>query len=239
MSHEDDEYQPYVKGLPGPLPAGEKMLWQGEPRWWRFAVTAFHVRIVVVYFALLIVWRLANGIGSETIPEITAGVTWLMTACAGVVGIIALGSWAISRTSVYTITTKRVVLQFGVALQMTFNLPFSSINHAALKIHRDGTGDIPLSLVEGRGKRLGYLVLWPHVRPWRFERPEPMMRCVPEAAKVSDILAKAMIADAAARAAAEAAESEDAVAAAEPAAGAEAGNATESDRAAPASAATS
>ncbi|BBF91528.1 photosynthetic complex putative assembly protein PuhB [Blastochloris tepida] len=232
MSHHDDEFEPYVKGLPGPLPAGEDMLWQGEPQWWRFAITALHVRKVAIYFLLLAIWRFANGISAqETLPEMTAGITWLITAGAGVVGIIVLGARWICSTSVYTITTKRVVLQFGVVLQMTFNLPFSSINHAALKTYSDGTGDIPLSLIEGKGKRLGYMVLWPHVRPWRFERPEPMMRCVPDARKVSEILANAIAADTARRAAEEA-QAEAAEAAAEAAdAGSEVASATESGQA--------
>ncbi|KAA5603067.1 photosynthetic complex putative assembly protein PuhB [Blastochloris sulfoviridis] len=240
MSHHDDEFQPYVKGLPGPLPAGEDMLWQGEPRWWRFAITALHVRKVAIYFLLLVLWRLANGISAEeTLPEITAGVTWLITAGAGVVGIILVGARWICGTSVYTITNKRVVLQFGVVLEMTFNLPFSSINHAALKTYPDGTGDIPLSLVEGSGKRLGYLVLWPHVRPWRFERPEPMMRCVPDARKVSEILANAIAADTAIRAAEAANGATGEAAANEADSGSEAVGTTAAGQAAPLTAATS
>jgi hypothetical protein len=38
------------------------------------------------------------------------------------------------------------------------------------------------------------LLLWPHVRPWRLTHVEPMLRCVPEARVVADILAGALVA---------------------------------------------
>lgn len=202
MTHDDFAESEFVRGLPGPLPAGEDILWQGEPRWWRFAVSSFHVRVVAAYFFILVLWRIANGIGAETNVAISAGVSWLVFSGAFVVGGILLSALAISRTTVYTITTQRVVMRIGVVLQITVNLPFKLIQHAALKTYRDGTGDISLSLTSG-DNRLGYLVLWPHARPWRFERPEPMMRYVPDAARISELLAEAMQAAAAERARAE------------------------------------
>ena len=39
--------------------------------------------------------------------------------------------------------------------------------------------------------RLAYTHLWPHVRPWRFAHPEPMLRAVPEAAKTAATLSAA------------------------------------------------
>ena len=35
------------------------------------------------------------------------------------------------------------------------------------------------------------LHLWPHARPWRVSRPEPMLRCVPDAAGVAQLLSQA------------------------------------------------
>ena len=56
-------------------------------------------------------------------------------------------------------------------------------------MHRiDGKhGDLALVL---RGDtRIAYLHLWPHVRPWRLQRTQPMLRCLPDvdgiAAKVA------------------------------------------------------
>jgi hypothetical protein len=45
------------------------------------------------------------------------------------------------------------------------------------------------------GKRLAYLVLWPHVRPWRLQAPQPMLRAIDDVAAVADLLAEALAAD--------------------------------------------
>jgi hypothetical protein len=39
--------------------------------------------------------------------------------------------------------------------------------------------------------RIALLHLWPHARPWRVSRPEPMLRCVPDAAAVARLLTQA------------------------------------------------
>ena len=77
-----------------------------------------------------------------------------------------------------------------MALQITMNLPFGEIVSADLRLGRRATGDIPLAVRDTR--RVGYAVLWPHVRPWRFTRPEPMLRAVPGAERVATLLATAM-----------------------------------------------
>ena len=43
-----------VSGLPEPLPAGERMIWQGKPDWRALALRAFHVRKVAIYFGVLL-----------------------------------------------------------------------------------------------------------------------------------------------------------------------------------------
>ena len=48
------------------------------------------------------------------------------------------------RTSVYTVTDRRVVLRIGVALTASLNLPFRQIEQASVRLHADGSGDIPL-----------------------------------------------------------------------------------------------
>jgi hypothetical protein len=103
---------------------------------------------------------------------------------------LILLAWLINRSTVYTITNRRVVMRFGVALPMTVNIPFAIVESAALKTRRDGTGDIPLTLTPAQ--RIAYLHLWPHVRPWQFTRPQPMLRAVPDAARVGAILGDAM-----------------------------------------------
>ena len=92
----------------------------------------------------------------------------------------------------YTITNRRVVMRIGVVLEITFNFPFRVIESAGLRAYPDGTGDIPLTLTGD--DKVAYLHLWPHARPWRAARPEPMLRSVPDAARVADILSRALAA---------------------------------------------
>ena len=63
----EHDFEP-VRGLPGPLPAGERMIWQGAPRWRRLACEAFHVRAVTAYLAGMIAWRAASAIGAGVAP---------------------------------------------------------------------------------------------------------------------------------------------------------------------------
>ncbi len=51
-----------IPGLPGDLPPGERILWQGKPDWRMLARTAFHTRIVAGYFVLLSVWAVADAV---------------------------------------------------------------------------------------------------------------------------------------------------------------------------------
>ncbi|MDX2264185.1 MAG: photosynthetic complex putative assembly protein PuhB [Hyphomicrobiales bacterium] len=188
MSARDDQETP--RGLPGPLPAGETLLWQGAPAWRSLARRAFLARAVAIYFALLAGLRLFGGaLYGESPTEALAAAGSLAAWGAAGVGVLCLMAFAIGRTTVYTITSRRVVLRIGVALPKTVNLPFAVIAEAALKTYPDGTGDIPLTLSEGRAP---YLHLWPHAKPWRFSSPEPMLRCTPDAARVAGILSAAL-----------------------------------------------
>lgn len=170
-----------VPGLPEKLPMGEAILWQGSPDWKRLALTAFHVRGVAVYFGLLMLFGAAQG--AWTGVAITA-----IAALLGI-GIIALLAWASARTTLYTLTNKRVVMRIGIALPKCINLPLSLVKSAELALHKGGAGDIPLT-VSG-AQRLGYAILWPHARPWKLAVPQPMLRAVPDAERVAAILARA------------------------------------------------
>lgn len=195
MSAQHDDIPP---GLPGPLPAGEKMLWQGSPNWRTLARQVFHVRIVAAYFGFLMVWRVASG-ASEGLAPATIAVSALPLAAvaAAGIGLLLLLSVLFSRATIYTITSRRIVMRYGVALPRTVNLPFATIGSAALKVYANGDGDIPLALTGS--DQIGYIHLWPHVRPWRFKRAEPMLRAIPEAARVGAILSEALAAALASR----------------------------------------
>ena len=189
-------------GLPERLPDGERMLWQGSPSWRALAVQALHVRKVGVYFALLAAWDIYDKMqGGAGWLAALRGATWLLVLGCAAIGVLALLAWSQARSTLYTVTTQRVVLRFGVALPIAMNLPFRFVQSAGIVRHRDGTADLPLLLAPG--ERVGYLVTWPHVRPWHFFRVQPMFRALPDGERAAAILATALQAsDPAARAAA-------------------------------------
>jgi hypothetical protein len=186
----EHEYEP-IEGLPEILPQGERILWRGTPAWWSLAIRALHVRLVLVYFALLMAWSM--------IADLSAGVAFidamltaskLIPVALAAAGILALYAWLAHRGTAYTITNRRVVMRYGVALPITVNLPFAIIENADLKVYGDGTGDIPLRL--NQEERVSYFLLWPNVRSWRAAKPEPMLRCIPDAKDVAQVLSGAL-----------------------------------------------
>lgn len=192
MSHGEleHEHEP-VHGLPEHLPAGETMLWQGAPDWRRLSRDALHVRKVAIYFALLIGWRVvevAAGGGGATAA--LAAALWTLPLAAVAVGLLALIAWLMARTTVYTITNRRVVMRVGVVLSISFNLPLGRIASAGLRRHADGTGDI--SFVLQGPERIAYLHLWPHARAWHVRQPQPTLRAIPDAQRVAALVADAL-----------------------------------------------
>jgi hypothetical protein len=177
--------------LPENLPEGEQLRWQGAPQWGALAVRAFHARTVAIYFGLLIVFRVGYVIvAGEPLKVALLSGLWLLLLCLMAVGILALMAWAFARSTIYSITDRRVVIRFGVALPMAVNIPFKAIQSAGLRRYDGGVGDIPMVL--GDGHSVNFLILWPNVRPWRFFDAQPMLRCVPDVDRVADILAEAL-----------------------------------------------
>jgi hypothetical protein len=184
-----------ARGLPGPLPPGETVLWQGSPDWWSLARRVLHVHQITGYFVLLLAWAIGSAVMQHGITDPAVVPTLLLVPLALVaVGALALFAWLVARTTTYTLTSRRVVIQFGVALPMTVNIPFRLINAAAVKCGADGSGDVALTLAEGT--RLAYLIMWPHVRPWHLTRTEPALRGVASANEVARILSRALAASA-------------------------------------------
>ena len=52
-------------GLPEPLPAGERVLWQGAPQWRTLAVEVFHVRAVAIYLVAMLALQASAGVTSS------------------------------------------------------------------------------------------------------------------------------------------------------------------------------
>ena len=174
-----------IKGLPGFLPKDESIVWQGSPDWRSMARGVFHTRLVAAWFVLVAMAAfVAGGTGLKG-----AAIT-LLVAMLGL-GLLAALAYFQARTTVYTLTEKRLVMRFGIALPKCVNLPLKLVASADLK--PAGVGHVDIVLAPQGRFPLGWLQMWPHVRPWKVAEPQPMLRGVPESLVpvLADTLAKA------------------------------------------------
>lgn len=166
-----------IRGIREDLPQGEQVLWQGAPDWRVLAIDALHVRAVALYFALLMAWRIGSAmVAGMPFTVALADNLWVLPVAGVALAILAAVAWMSGRTTIYALTTRRVVLRVGIALPIIVNLPHAGIRGAVLKVNRNGSGDIALEL--DPAVRLAYVHLWPHVRPWFVAHPQPMLRGV-------------------------------------------------------------
>jgi len=180
-----------VPGLPEALPAGEVLLWQGAPAWTEIAQRVFLIRWVMAYFLLLAGWDILNAaLGGASMTAGIGSAAILLLVGSIAVGILALLAKVAAKTSVYSITSRRLVLRVGVALPITINIPFVAIAGADLRHRKDGHGDIVLELLPSH--RISWIALWPHCAGWSVGRPKPMLRGVADAKEVARILGEAV-----------------------------------------------
>lgn len=181
-ARELEEAGPAAHGDPLGTPAAdEKVLWKGRPNLPVLARTAFHTRSVGLYVAALSVISLALG---KVDTAIVCAVLAVM-AYAILYGI----AWLSARTTLYILTDARLIMRIGMALEARINIPLKHVSSANLRMRGKEHGDIALQL--GGDRLLGYALLWPHARPFRYAQPEPMLRAIPDAEKVAEILAEA------------------------------------------------
>ncbi len=178
MSGHDDFAFEAMPGLPERPPLGEDIL-----------CDAYGLHWIAGYFALIILWRAATGYADGGAAlAVAMGLPYLLLGLLGL-GVVYGLAWIQARTTVYTLTSARVVLRIGAALPVTFNLPFVKIGAANLDLRRDGTGTIALDTLGST--RISYLIAWPHVRPWRMAKTEPALRSIPDAKRVAALLSEA------------------------------------------------
>jgi hypothetical protein len=190
MSHDDFAFEK-IRGLPADLPRGEELLWQGSPTWKSLAIHTYYVRIVVVYFCALLLWRIGVGIGAgHSASAVALSCVWLVGLGSTAAGLLSLIAYLSSRTTVYSITSGRVVLRHGIAVSVTVNIPFTLLEAADLRQRKDGNGDISLKL--RKDQRLGYLVTWPHLRPGYITHPQPSFRSLADAQHAASVLGDAV-----------------------------------------------
>lgn len=177
------EFEPQ-HGLPERLPSDEFIVWQGSPDIGALASSAFHMKKLTLYFIALIAlcaWpALESGAG---VMAVLHGIKWI--APLAVISLTSLWilAYLTARTTVYTLTNKRVVMRLGIVLTVTFNLPLKQVASADVRMLDGGFGDITLAL-QG-SDRIAWVHLWPSVRPWRISKPEPTLRAIPNVEEVA------------------------------------------------------
>ena len=177
------EFEPEY-GLPERLPSDEFIVWQGSPDIAALASSAFHIKKLVVYFAVLIAacaWpALEEGAG---VMAVLLSIKWIAPLTLIGLGSVWLMAYMTSRTTVYTLTNKRVVMRLGIVFTVSFNFPLKQVASADARMLQGGFGDITLAL---KGSdRIAWIHLWPSVRPWKINKPEPTLRAIPHVQEVS------------------------------------------------------
>lgn len=173
------------------LAPGESAIWRGKPSFRRIARDALHLRAAAAYFALLFAldayqaW--AKGLSTAQAVHDSAPLAMITGLALSILTVIA---WLIGRSTRYTITDRRVILQYGIAMPATLAIPLSLIAGTAVAANADGSADIVLTLMAGN--RMPYLKLWPHARPWYLSAPQPMLRGVPGGGAVAALLTRAL-----------------------------------------------
>ncbi|TAD76214.1 MAG: PH domain-containing protein [Sphingomonadales bacterium] len=165
-------------GTPAP---DEKVLWKGRPALGLLARTAFHAHKAGAYMAALSVIALITG--NTTAAMVVAGLGVVL------VGLLYVLAWANARSTLYILTDARMIMRIGVAIETRINIPLKQVKAAHFRPRGDGHGDIAFEVA---GERLlSTLLLWPHVRPFHYKMPQPMLRAVPEAAALAQMIAEA------------------------------------------------
>lgn len=188
MQHDDFKFEP-VWGLPEELPEDEHILWQGQPNPRRLAQEAWKLNWILGYFVGLAVLRTTLSTAQVPLSEAMGhGLPFLIAGLVAALLILGMATVQ-ARSTVYTLTNKRVCMRIGAALTITLNLPYVCIANADAKVRASGYGTIALELLGET--RLSYLMTWPHTRPWHLSRTQPALRAIPNAGYVAALFAEA------------------------------------------------
>jgi hypothetical protein len=180
----------YIRGVPHPLPEGERLLWEGAPTMKAIATHVFHWRLVVGYFAaMLALWAFTTPHTPGSDVYVASAVVRVSLSVFVVASVLGLAR-VVATTTWYAITSQRLVLRIGMAFPMSINIPFKLLESAGVGTFKDGTGQVALSLQ--KGNRIAYIALWPHCRVFRFTHPEPVLRGLENPHEVARILATAV-----------------------------------------------
>jgi hypothetical protein len=177
-AHHEHEFEA-APGLPEPLPKGERMIWQGSPDFRMLAIHAFHVRKLALYFTAMLalqwIYLSADPAAPLVRPLLTSAGMALLA-----LGLLTTIAWFSARTTLYTLTDRRIVMRIGIVLTLTFNLPLRQVSGAAIKPQGAGHGDIALTL--SGSDRIAWLncAVCRMRKPWVRAFSKPGMWCIPK-----------------------------------------------------------
>ncbi len=161
----------HITGLAEPLPDGERLLWQGAPRWQSLFVHAFHARKLVVYFGAILLLRAAFAVADgASLGSALVSAAWLLPLVGVALGVIALLAWLSRahgdlhdhRPPGRHAHRHRAVGDAQRAVPSRRGAPACAPTPTAPATCRSR---------HGGDTYIAWLHLWPHVRPWRVARP--------------------------------------------------------------------
>jgi len=181
-----------VRGVSEALPPGEQILWEGAPNARALARHLFFIRPLSAYLGAMMLWWVAVNRTQFNTETFWATLSIQFLLVGGVIG----GAWMLSRSiangTVYAITDRRIVMRFGVIFPLTINVPLHYVEGASAREFSDRTGQIAVQLT--KKESIAWIVLFPHVRPFEFSQPQPLLRGLTDPVKVGEVLRAAVLA---------------------------------------------
>jgi hypothetical protein len=129
-----------IEGVEERLQPGERLVWTGKPERTYLARHVMHVRGLLAYFVVLLVVPAIVAARGERLTALVASAWWVAMLGGGIVLFAWFLADMISRTSIYAVTDRRVVMRIGIAIPVTLNLPFDAIEGVAMRERGDGSG---------------------------------------------------------------------------------------------------
>ena len=182
----------WIPGVNEPLPEGEEVLWSGSPDAQAMTRHVMHVRVWGSYMAALLVIVGVSAFSSLSVADTARVLVLPLVLTAVLIGSVAWFGRLVARTTTYVVTSRRVIMQVGVAFPIAINIPLRLIDNAALKRFRDGSGELRLTL--SSEVKLAYVALWPHVDVFRnLANPRPKLRGLTAPEAVGEVIRDAVM----------------------------------------------
>lgn len=181
-----------VRGVAEALPPGERILWEGAPNARALARHLFFIRPLSTYLGAMVLWWVAVNRTQVNTEQFWATLGIQLMLVSGVIGGAWLLARAIANGTTYAITDRRIVMRFGVIFPLTINVPLHYVEGASAREFSDKTGQIAVQLT--KKESIAWIVLFPHVRPFEFSQPQPLLRGLTEPVKVGEVLRAAVLA---------------------------------------------